>query len=291
MDISELQAFLAVADKTSFSQAAERLFLTQPAISKRIASLEAELGTKLFDRIGRRVSLTEAGLALLPRARHILDEIDDSRRAIANLAGKIEGRLTFATSHHIGLRRLPPVLRRYHRRYPHVALDIQFMDSEQACQAVLRGELELAIVTLPTLALNKLDIQTVWHDQLTVMVAVDHPLAELPSLSLQELARWQAIMPAQGTYTREIIESAFARHTLQIEASMSTNYLETIRMLVAVGLGWSVLPLTMLDEQLIALNLSSLHMSRALGVVSHTRRSLSNAACALRSLLAEETTE
>jgi DNA-binding transcriptional LysR family regulator len=288
MDISTLQAFLAVADNASFSQAAERLFLTQPAVSKRIAVLEAELGTPLFDRIGRQVGLTEAGRALLPRARRIVDELEDSRRAIANLSGKVEGRLSFGTSHHIGLHRLPPLLRTYHQRYPQVALDIQFMDSEQACQAVLRGELELAVVTLPTDAIPSLDAHTVWRDRLAVVVAAGHTLAARGRPTLRDLAQWPAIMPAHGTYTREIVEAAFSHEGLAPQVSMSTNYLETIKMLVSVGLGWSVLPRTMLDEQITALNLPVLRLERQLGLVTHTNRSLSNAARAMQQLLLEE---
>jgi len=288
MDISALQAFLAVADNASFSQAAERLFLTQPAVSKRIAALEAELGTPLFDRIGRQVGLTEAGRALLPRARRIVDELEDSRRAIANLSGRIEGRLSFGTSHHIGLHRLPPVLRAYHQRYPQVMLDVQFMDSEQACQAVLRGELGLAVVTLPTAMLPNLETHTVWRDRLVVVVAAGHALTGKSRPTLRDLTLWPAIMPAHGTYTRAIVEAAFRREGLTPQVSMSTNYLETIKMLVSVGLGWSVLPQTMLDEQVTALKLPALKLERRLGLVTHTNRSLSNAARAMQQLLFEE---
>jgi len=139
MNIASLKAFLAVADAASFSLAAERLFLTQPAISKRIAALESELDARLFDRIGRTVSLTEAGRALQPRARTILVDVEDSVRAITNLSGEVHGTLRFATSHHIGLHRLPPALKSFTRQYPDVRLDIQFMDSEAACLAVEHG--------------------------------------------------------------------------------------------------------------------------------------------------------
>ena len=82
MDIPNLQAFIAIAETGSFSEASEHLYLTQPAISKRIAALESELDTSLFDREGRHTQLTEAGRALLPRAQKILLEIEDSRRAL-----------------------------------------------------------------------------------------------------------------------------------------------------------------------------------------------------------------
>lgn len=108
MDLASLNAFIAIAETGSFSEAGERLHLTQPAVSKRIASLEQQLSVRLFDRLGREVSLTEAGRALLPRAYQILNVLDDTRRALSNLSGDISGRLTLATSHHIGLHRLPP---------------------------------------------------------------------------------------------------------------------------------------------------------------------------------------
>jgi DNA-binding transcriptional LysR family regulator len=149
MDTTGLRTFITAAELESFSHAADQLYLTQPAVSKRVASLEEELGTPLFDRIGRRVFLTEAGRELLPRAKSILNEIEDSRRLITNLAGTVTGRLSIGTSHHIGLHRLPPVLRNYSAQYPDVELDLHFMDSEAACRAVLAGELELGIVTLP----------------------------------------------------------------------------------------------------------------------------------------------
>lgn len=118
MDLANLNAFIAIAETGSFSGAGERLYITQPAISKRIAGLEQQLNVRLFDRLGREVSLTEAGRALLPRAYQILNVLDDTRRALTNLTGEVTGRLTLATSHHIGLHRLPPVLRAFTRATP-----------------------------------------------------------------------------------------------------------------------------------------------------------------------------
>ena len=110
MDFAALKAFIAVAETGSFSAAAGRLFLTQPAVSKRIAALENELDARLFDRIGRTVALTEAGVALLPRAQKLLLELEDSIRTISSLSAETRGRLRFATSHHIGLYCLPSTL-------------------------------------------------------------------------------------------------------------------------------------------------------------------------------------
>jgi DNA-binding transcriptional LysR family regulator len=285
MDIASLKAFLAVADAGSFSLAAERLFLTQPAISKRIASLESELDARLFDRIGRTVSLTEAGRALLPRARRILVDIEDSVRAISSLSGEVHGTLRFATSHHIGLHRLPPALKAFTLQYPDVRLDIRFMDSEAACVAVEHGELELAIVTLPPDPSPNLSLDPVWEDPLGIVVSHEHPLAGQRRMALSALLKHPAILPATGTYTRQIAEQAFSEAGASLDVALSTNYLETIRMLVSVGIGWSLLPLTMLDGQLRHIHVRELQLQRTLGVVAHRERTLSNAALALQKLL------
>lgn len=286
MDIASLQAFVAVADSGSFSVAAERLFLTQPAVSKRISALEAELGVRLFDRLGRRVLVTEAGGTLLPRARHILAELDDSRRALSDLSGQVAGRLSVATSHHVGLHRLPPVLRAYTASYPQVQLDLRFMASEAACLAVAGGDVELAIVTLPLAAEAPLALQTIWTDRLVLVAHPGHPLARLKRVSPFRLVEHAAILPEHGTFTRELIERCFEPLGIRLRVAFTTNFLETIKMMVSIGLGWSLLPRTMLDAQLAVLELEGIAPTRALGLVAHAGHTPSNAARALLGLLA-----
>jgi len=281
MDISSLQSFLAVADSGSFSRAAERIFLTQPAVSKRIASLEAQLGTRLFDRIGRRVQLTPAGIALHERAKRLLRELDDVKRSIADLSGIIAGDLRLATSHHIGLHRLPQPLRDFHARYPQVHLDLRFMDSEQACNDVARGEIELAIVTLPPRLDPPLRGEPIWEDPLDVVVAPHHPLALSEDISIRHLAQYPAILPGPGTYTREIVLKALGTWRDKVEIGMATNYLEVLKMLASIGLGWSALPRTMIDDSLRVVQIKNMKIERTLGIVTHAARTLSNAAQAM----------
>jgi DNA-binding transcriptional LysR family regulator len=278
VDITLLKTFIAVAETGSFSVAAERLFVTQPAISKRIAALENELDVRLFDRIGRSITLTEGGQALLPRAQTILLELEDSIRAISSLSSDIRGTLRFATSHHIGLHRLPPILKRFTRSYPQVRLDIRFMDSEAACTAVEHGDLELGIVTLPPAPSDNLSTEVIWVDPLSIVVSRNHRLAEKSAVTLGELAQHAAVLPASNTYTRQIAEQAFAHSGHVLKVALSTNYLETIKMLVSVGIGWSLLPATMLDSQLKELSVKGLSLQRSPGVVYHRERALSNAA-------------
>ena len=279
MDTQALTAFLAVAESGSFSTAAERLFLTQPAVSKRIAQLEQQLGTRLFDRVGRRIRLTEAGEALLPRARQVLLDLEDMGRAISNLTGTVSGTLRIGTSHHIGLHRLPPVLRRFSREYPDVKLDIHFIDSEEAWEAVLHGDLEMGVVTLPPQPDPRLHSQAVWQDPLVFMAA------RLHRVTLKTLTGYSAILPSPVTFTRRIVESLFEEQALTLNISMSTNYLETIHMMVSIGLGWSVLPETMLDDSVVRLNVDTALPVRRLGVVTHPGRSRSNAAGAFLDIL------
>ncbi len=281
MDISALQAFLAVAEAGSFSRAAERIYLTQPAISKRIAALEREIGARLFDRIGRGIHLTPAGAALLSRARALLKELEDVRRGIANLSGHISGELALATSHHIGLHRLPGPLKRFHETYTEVRLNLHFMDSEKACRAVAKGDLELAVVTLPPTAEAPLRIEKIWDDPLDIVVSREHPLASVSPVKPAMLLDYPAILPGTGTYTREIILNAFGPLRDRIQIGMATNYLEVLKMLAAIGLGWSALPRTMIDEGLKVVQIKKMEIRRELGIVTHEKRTLSNAGQAL----------
>jgi DNA-binding transcriptional LysR family regulator len=285
MDLASLNAFIAIAETGSFSEAGERLHLTQPAVSKRIASLEQQLSVRLFDRLGREVSLTEAGRALLPRAYQILNVLDDTRRALSNLSGDNSGRLTLATSHHIGLHRLPPLLRAFTRAYPQVALDIQFLDSEVAYEEILHGRVELAVITLAPETALPVQAVPVWNDPLDFVAAPEHPLARDKTIFLPDVARHPAVFPGGNTFTHHIVRRLFEAEGLTPNIAMSTNYMETIKMMVSIGIAWSVLPRTMLDDSVVRLPLQDIQLSRQLGYILHTERTLSNAAKAFMALL------
>ena len=284
MDIQTLAAFRAVAEPGSFSKAAEKLFLTQPAISKRIAALEAELEVKLLDRIGRETSPTHAGKLLLPRAIRILDEIEESRRQISNLSANVTGKLTLATSHHIGLHRLPPVLQAFSKQYPEVQLDLRFMDSESACLEVETGHIEIAIVTLPASPPATLNTQKIWDDPLSFVTGTG-TVHTTEAASLQALSKTGAILPSSNTVTRKLIEKHFSRSGLPFSITMETNYLETIKKMVEIGLGWSALPTTMLDDTLIKLDIPEIEITRSLGIATHAKRTQTNACVAMCQLL------
>ncbi|HEY7775887.1 MAG TPA: LysR family transcriptional regulator [Kineobactrum sp.] len=285
MDIQTLRTFLLVAEERSFSAAAQRLHLTQPAVSKRIALLEQQLDCELFDRIGRTITPTEAGVALLPHAKTIIQQLYSAEQAVRDLSGAVAGELRLATSHHIGLHRLPPVLSAFSKAFPEVQLDLDFMDSEQAYDMIMQGRLELAVVTLAPDGGGSLVSHPVWHDPLVFMATDRHPLAAHQSCTLAELAHHAAILPGLGTYTGQIVKRLFADHDLALHVSMATNYLETIRMMAQVGLGWTVLPRTMLDGGLATLEVEGVAIERTLGCIHHRGRSLSRAAQSFMAIL------
>jgi DNA-binding transcriptional LysR family regulator len=285
MDLKNYIAFLAVADQSSFSRAANLLYITQPAVSKRIALLEQHLGASLFDRIGHKVILNEAGKALYPIAQSIKQNFDQSHQVINDLNSEVSGHLSLVTSHHIGLRRLPKTLKQYAEKYPKVQFDIAFMDSEDACREIEMGNYELGVTTLPLKPSAKLKLTPLWDDSLVIAIAPNHPLARRHNVTLNELSKHSAILPAIGTYTRTIIEEPIIRKQGTLTIALETNYLETIRMMVSIGLGWSALPDGMLADDVIELPIAGLEIHRKLGIVIHEERTLSNAGKALVELL------
>ncbi len=284
MDNQNLKAFITVVDCGSFSYAADRLYVTQSAISKRIAQLELQIGKKLFDRIARQVSLTEAGKELLPRAQRILKEYEDALQAINDLSGEASGTLRLAISHHLGLHRLPPVLKQFSQQYPNVTLDIEFMDSEKAYELVLHGESEVAVITLALDSHHNINSKKIWDDPLRFICAQDHPLANLKKPQLSDLAEYPIILPGLNTYTGRIIQNLFQREGIPLKAPMSTNYLETISTMVEIGLGWSVLPETLVRD-LHVMPFKQINIERDLGYIHHMKRSLSNAAVGFLNLM------
>jgi len=193
----------------------------------------------------------------------------------------VAGSLTLATSHHIGLHRLPPLLKAYTREHPDVRLDLHFLDSELAYQGVLDGELELAVVTLAPHPDPQLEVVPVWVDRLCFVCGPDHPLAGRGRLGLHELCTFDAVLPGPLTFTRGLIESRFASAGLELPVALSTNYLETLKMMTAIGLGWSLLPERMVAGELHELDVDHPPIHRPLGYLVHRSRTRSNPARAM----------
>ena len=284
MDTQSLQALVCVIDTGSFSAAAEKLHLTQPAVSKRLATLETQLGCELLDRSHRKLRLTEAGRHLLPYARRVLDEMHNARQALTRLDQSVAGRLSMIASHHIGLHHLPAWLQAFKHQYPEVELSLQFMESERAFNELRQLEAEMAFVTLNDAMDQALEILCRWQDPMAFVCGLDYPLARLSNPTLADLENHECLLPAPETETYRVIRHFFMEADVRLRALSLTNHLENIKAMTAVGLGWSVLPLTMLDSSLKVLpGLPT--VSRYLGAVSLRRRQLGRAGDALMEIV------
>lgn len=284
MNLAAFEAFVKVMETGSISLAADQLFITQPAVTKRIHSLEEYFGVKLFESAGRGIQATHAAHSLLPKVKNWLNELGDIHHTLSHEQDQIQGKLKIGTSHHIGLHHLPPHLRHYVQNFPDVTLDVHFVDSEQAHEQVIAGDLELAFLTLPPQGDARLKYIPIWNDPLVFVVAPFHPLAHKKNLQLEDLVQYPSLLPAAQTYTSQITLAEFEKQGVKPKITMSNNPLESIRMLVSIGLGWSVLPQTMVNQHLQKLDID-LEMNRQLGMVWHPARTQSKAAQALIQLM------
>lgn len=284
MNLAAFEAFVKVMETGSISMAADQLFITQPAVTKRIHSLEDYFGVKLFESAGRGVQATHAAHSLLPKVKNWLNELGDIHHTLSHDQDQIKGKLKVGTSHHIGLHHLPEHLRNYVQEFPDVTLDVHFVDSEQAHEKVLAGDLELAFLTLPPILDERLQYIPLWNDPLVFVAAAFHPLAGMKNINLEDLMQYPSLLPASQTYTAQITLAEFEKKGLKPKVTMSNNPLESIRMLASIGLGWSVLPKTLVSQDLVRLNID-LEMKRQLGMVWHPGRAQSKAAKALVDLM------
>ena len=240
----------------------------------------------LFDTVGRSIIPTASAHELLPFVRRWLDDYEACKASLQHAKEVASGRLVIGTSHHIGLHHLAPVLRRFIQTYPAVQLEVRFVDSEEAHKAVLEGEISLAFLTLPPTFDRRLNYHTLWSDPLYFVTGTLSSLAQKSKVSLLQLAHYPAILPAANTFTSQITLAEFAKHNLRPYATMSTNPLESIRMLVSVGLGWSVLPETLINQDLIKIDMAeNIELQRHLGLVTNPNLTRSASMQALLSML------
>lgn len=284
MDTDLLRTFLSVASIGSFTLAAKKLQLTQPALSKRIKRLEAIVGTNLFDRVGNHVIETEAGRLLREQAPAILGDIDSTLQEIRDLTGKVSGQLHIGTSHYIGLHLLPDYLEQYIDTYPEVDLNIDFIDSELAYDRVLSGDLELALLTFPNQADTRLNHRLIWQEALQIVCHQDYELLSHGN-PMSQLSNYPCILPPAHTFPRELFEHQLETLGVHLGKVKTANYLEVIAKLVACKMGWTLLPERLVSKPLTVIS-EEKHLSvRSMGIIYRTNKTLSNAAQALVDLL------
>lgn len=295
MDFYQLSYFKKVAETRSISRAAEELLLTQPAVSKQIRALEEELGTKLFDRIGRKVLLTRAGENLFEHASRILRSVQEAKTAVHDMSQECSGELVIGASDHISLHRLPDVLKSYIAAYPAVDLKLRCHRSETIISMVNNNQVDLGVITLPP-AGHGLVSQVIWPDPMSLVFPRKHPLRSLKTIRLRDITPYGMILPEAGTTTRTMIDAAFMRKNIGANVTMEVAYIETIKVLVKVGLGISILPDTALEDEirrgtLVKAEIQDAQFSRNLGVLYLKDKFLSRPALEFLKFLEQKKTE
>ncbi len=289
MNLSQLKAFLAVAQDGSFSRAAEKLYLTQPAVSKQIQALEEALGMRLFDRVGRSILLTEAGNILHDHAHIVFQTLEEARETINQLRGLQRGHLRISAASTIGTYMLLQPLGELKAQFPGIEISLAITNKARVVQQVLNHEVELGFVG-PPVEPAELEREEYLLDELVLILAPTHRLAREESVGVAELAEEVFILREQGSGTREIMEEELGRVHVSLKKAMELGSTEAIKQAVAANLGVSIvskfaISLEILQGRLAVARLPELNLSRQLFVIHHGGRTLSPAAQEFGSLL------
>ena len=286
LTVQQLRCFVAVADEQQFTAAADSLHVAQPSISSQIHRLEGVLGATLFHRDQRPVALTDAGRALLPFARRVLEGLDDVLTAVTEIDEVLRGQLTIGVTPSLGSTLLPYALTEFHRRHPGISLRVVERDSEEIAARLESGELDLAIAIMPLHAAS-LESAVLAVERLVVVVAHAHPLASRTKVNLTDLHDVPIIMFAEGYDIRTATLAAFSRAGVAPIIALDGAEMGTFHAFVAAGMGAAIVPSLMASTHpnLHLLHLQSPVLERTIGLVQPRNRTLSRAANAFASEL------
>ena len=288
MNLNHLAIFHAAAEEGSMSRAAERLFISQPAVSKQIGELEAALGVSLFDRLPRGLRLSAAGELLAGHARRLFAVEAEAEQAIAEMKGLRQGKLTLGASLTIGDYLLPKLLGVYHKRYPGIELHLEIANTQVIGQK-LRETLDFGL-TEGFAEDPALDAEIFAEDTLTAIVPPGHPLLEEPAVTASRFCAEPFLMREPGSGTREVVERALLRQGVTVRPALSLGSTEAVKQGVAAGLGVAIVSRLALEAEfkmglLCPLPLSDLTIVRPLHLVRLRSKSESAAAQAFLALL------
>ncbi|GAA4524955.1 LysR substrate-binding domain-containing protein [Brachybacterium paraconglomeratum] len=241
MELRQMEYVVALAEERHFTRAAELAGISQSGLSSAIRSLEAELGTPLFDRTTRRVEPTAAGHALVPHARAILDEAARARDAVVRVSRTVTGSLRIGAEQCLGLVDVSALLERFHRRYPLVETEFVQSGSHELVDAVRTGHLDVAFVAT-TRHLGAVRHLPLGHEPLVVLLPPEHPLAARSELSW-ELLDGQGFVDFSASWgVRTLNDESLAAHGISRRVRCSVNDVHTLLDLVRRGLGIAIVP-------------------------------------------------
>lgn len=281
MDFDNLRTFLEVSRLKSFSRAAQKLLRTQPAVSAQIRTLEQEVGARLFDRDGGKVTFTSAGRLFEPFAEYCVERQKHILLAIAEQERAPRGELAISANEATHLYVLPQVFALFRRQYPRVKLSVVRAERVRTLENVLSREADFGVVSLPVRD-SRLTVEPIHRDELTLVAPAGHPLGERGTVKLSEVVRYPMLLPAHGR-RREQLDELFRVNEIAPRIAMELESSEMLKRYIGVGLGLGFLPRTNIGKEeeagtLHALSLEGVRLARDLALVFRRDRHLSRAA-------------
>ena len=285
METHQLRYFLAVTQMGRFTQAARQCNVSQPSLSIQVAKLEEELGGPLFERTRRGGKLTARGEAFLPRARAILQEMEDAKLDAEALSGLAMGKVALGCMPTTGAHLLPPLLSAFRKAYPKIRIQLKEESSPGLAQDLEQGDLELALVDDAGLRPG-LDRQSLLTEDILLALPTKHPLARKRGLALRDISREPFVLMKPGHGFRQITLDLFRKAGLEPNVVFESGGIETVQALVAAGLGFSLVPKMVANFPGVSyVELTTPKASRTLYLVSRKKAKLSPAAAALRQVI------
>lgn len=281
MDFDQLRSFVEVARHKNFSRAAGKLGLTQPAISTQIRQVEEEFGVRLFDRIGKKVFLTQPGVLLLDHAVKILNAQKEALEALRDLTPSPSGHLILGATEGSCLYLLPKVFSAFKKQHPEVKITIYRNFTTKIIQKLQEDSLDLGFLSLPV-EVREIETIPLFREPVDVAVAADHPLASRPSVTVDEVARYPWIFP-KASRTRVLLDELFRSVRPPVHVTMELSGVETIKKFIGIGLGISLLSPSFAGAEVQAgvlklVPLAEPKLERQLGLAYRTDRYLSRSA-------------
>jgi DNA-binding transcriptional LysR family regulator len=281
LTLPQLAAFLKLAQTASFKEAAARLGVSQPALSRTIQHIETRVGVRLFDRDTRTVTLTPAGERLLPLAVRLLEDYETAFRDLQEFIEGREGAIRIATLPSVASTLLPPAIKNFQARFPRVRIGIWEHVAERVHGAVREGAADFAVAPPPDLA-SDLRYHELLKDSVVLVCRRDDPLAAAPEHPWSIFEGRRVIMMSEETGLRKLVESGLAQAGVLVERLFDCSAVTTAGALIAAGLGISALTrlavAQIASSALVWHPLSQPVVARSIGIVRHQSRSLSPAA-------------
>ncbi len=247
MEFRQLEYFVAVAEEANFTRAAERVHISQSGVSAQVRQLEHDLGAPLFDRSGRRATLTSAGVAALPHARAALAAVTAVRQAVDEVNGLVRGELVVGMVTACTVTGLFDALSAFHRAHPGVGITLLEDASDRLVEALRAGTVDVALVGTPSAPPAGLDAYEVVREPLVAAVPSGHPLAGRDRVTLAELAAHPVVSLPAGTGVRAVLDEACAAGGVRMEIAFQAGAPSAVADLALRGLGVAVLSASMAD--------------------------------------------